>query len=207
MPDSIKTNTERNDDMKKFVGMSLAICMAFVCFVPAEATSKRNTENSASEGEKAESSFDAATHVYVENLPGKKKENSIYEGYTYNGVPIHVPDFERFGEHESSEIKTFSDAVPDYLGWDILLGTSDWLDDENCFYFNPIKNLSSTTNSTFGYGRRKFGYELIEFRVKINKENSLFDGNWMGISFMCTTTQSLQWTGNPGYLIVIKKIR
>lgn len=162
-------------------------------------------QNKTGHEQETSTGIDYENQVYVENLPGKNVSEDLYSGYTYNGVDIHIPNFSRFKEFEPEEIKTLSDAVVDYMGWDILLGTSDWLDNENCFYFKPITGLSSTANSTFGYGRRKFGYEDLKFKAKVKNDSGEIGGKWLGISFLCATTQSLQWTGNPGYLFVVKE--
>lgn len=146
---------------------------------------------------------DYANREYFSPSPAEKKK-TIYSGYTYNGVEIDVPDFSGLTDYSPDEINTLSDAVCDYLGWDILLGTSDRTEGGG-FYFKPIPSLSSTPNTTFGYGRKKFGEGSLKLRIRVSNETGAIDGRWLGISFLCSTTQSLQWTGNPGYLFVIKE--
>lgn len=190
--------------MKKIILLMLISALLSASAITASASRKRNTlaEENAEQNVVTEMTMEEyATQDYVENLPGKKKK-SVYDNYQYNGIPINVPDFSRFDDYSAEEINTFSDAVVDYLGWDILLGTSDWVDDENYFYFKPIEGLSSSTNQVFGYGRKKFGEGEIKFKAKV-KSNNISSG-WLGISLRCSSTQALQWQGNPGYLIVIK---
>ena len=148
--------------MRKFLTLTLALSIICSSAVTVNASRKRNTdttkEETVTEGSVASMTMEEyANQDFVDTIPGKQKEKSIYDGYHYNGISINVPDFSRFSDYTAEKINTFSDAVTDYLGWDILLGTSDWIDSENCFYFNPIDGLSSATNQVFGYGRKKFG--------------------------------------------------
>lgn len=195
--------------MRKFLTLTLALSLICSSMVTVDASRKRNTdtdkEETVTEGTVASMTMEEyANQDFVDTVPGKPKEKTIYDGYHYNGIPIDVPDFSRFTEYTAEKINTFSDAVVDYLGWDILLGTSDWMDNENYFYFNPIDGLSSPTNQVFGYGRKKFGEGELKFKAKINNKSGEFSSGWMGISFRCTTTQALQWGGNPGYMIIVK---
>lgn len=194
--------------MKKLVLLSLVASLLCSSAVSVSALRQRHTqEETTAETENSVASMtmeEYATQDYVENLPGKKKQNSIYDGYHYNGVPIEIPDFSRFKDYAPEDIKTTSDAIKDYLGWDILLGTSDYVTSEDYFYFKPIENLSTAPNATFGYGRKKFGEGEIKFKMRVKSSTGAFDSGWLGLCFRATSTQAYAWGGNPQYLLIIK---
>ena len=192
--------------MKKILTLLLALGILSSSAIPASATRQRATEQAANEVITEETKpVDGKTEVFVENLPAKpSKSNSAYDGYHYNGVPITVPDFSRFEDRTPEEITSMSDAIRDYLGWDILLGTSDYVDSEDYFYFKPIEGLGSATNSVFGYGRKKFGEGELKFKMKVKHPNGKFDAGWIGLCFRATSTQAFAWSGNPQYLLIIK---
>ena len=193
--------------MKKILTLLIALGILSSTVIPASATRQRATEQAAKEDVTVEETkpVDGKTDVFVENLPAKpSKSNSAYDGYHYNGVPISVPDFSRFEDRTPEEINSMSDAIRDYLGWDILLGTSDYVDSEDYFYFKPIEGLSSATNNVFGYGRKKFGEGEFKFKMKLKHPNGKFDSGWIGLCFRATSTQAFAWSGNPQYLLIIK---
>ena len=191
---------------KVAIFMIIMICLGLS--VPAYATRRRYIEKQANEEEAVVgTSIDYRNHMYVDGLPGPSAFNpKDLEGYTYDGIPIKVPNFGNHKEYEVDQIKNFSDAIIDFLGWDAMLGVADYDLEENKLMFEPIKGVDSNANNTIGYGRRKFGEEPIEFKARIVDESSSDStfSNWVGISFRTTTTQAPQWRDNPGYLFVIK---
>lgn len=193
--------------MRKITAFMVFVLCISIAY-PVDATRRRYLEREQqTQEQEEEKSIDYGSVYYIDNLPGSTFNPDDLKDYTYDGIPINIPDFSRHRDYEAEDIKTFSDAIVDYLGWDSMLGVSGYDLQENFLTFRPIKGVSSNANRTIGYGRRKFGSEPIEFKARIcNDDNSGSDifAGWMGIMVRASSTQSAQWQNNPGYLFVIK---
>lgn len=186
--------------MKKFISLSVLLCLLMSMGVNASATRMRETEKELNAQKSEESAEkDWGNINYVDNLPGPD-----FSGYTYGGEEIEIPNYNNYKDFTADEINNFSDAIVDLKGWDGLIGSLRYDLGENILNFTPISAANDSNKVVTGYGRKKFGWEDIRFKMKINDETNSYS-SWAGITVLANTTQKVQWEGVQGYLIVMKK--
>lgn len=186
--------------MKKYISMILTLTMILGMSMGVSATRMRQNEKQQENTEQAsQQNKDWGSINYVENLPGPD-----FSGYTYGGVPVEVPNYNNYSEFTAGDITNFSDAIVDMKGWDALIGSIKYDLGENILNFTPIPTATDSNKNVTGYSRKKFGWEDIRFKMKINDETNRYN-SWAGITILADATQRVQWTGVQGYLIVMKK--
>lgn len=188
--------------MRKKISLLLIASLVISISTNASATRMRQNEKEKLENAQTvteESGKDWGNINYVDNLPGPD-----FSGYSYGGVPVEVPNYNNYKDFSAGDITNFSDAIVDMKGWDALIGAIDYDLSDNILNFTPIPAATDTNKTVIGYSRKKFGWEDIKFKLKINDETDKYNG-WVGLTVLADKTQAVQWSGVQGYLIVMKK--
>lgn len=187
---------------RKIISVMLCLAVLVGAFINAEATRRQQVLNSldfTDEGKEDDENVNYGDIYYGNNLPGPESSFD-WSGYSYNGVQIEVQDTSQMTDFKKEEIKNFSDAIVDYLGWEAVLGSTFYDFNENMLTFKA----EGTGSKAMGYSKKKFSDDTIKFQARFHNNSGVFT-NWMGLMVRSNNLQYVPWEGMNCYLIVFKE--